>query len=252
MPMKSIAGPLVAAIVTALAGAALWTTGQTTRRLADVRTQLATLRYTDADANGAKVERTLEGRVAPLARPAVADVGEARTASAYWRADYSALEPARDAGGAITETSPVRLLTAANAMFRVSQTAADRNESIRRLDAAVKAYADALKAQAAACDAAPHVCDARATDAAYNYEFAIRARDAAARAKGLPRAAAHATPAAPADESDLPSGPTLHGKPGAPPSTVDFNEFKMVIPKAGEERKGAPDAGKGGAKVRKG
>jgi hypothetical protein len=248
MPMKSIAGPLVAAIVTALAGAVLWSAGQTTRRLADVRTQLATLRYADADADGAQVERTLERRVALLARPAVADVGDARTASAYWRADYAALKPERDAGGAITETNPARLLTAANAAFRVSQTPADRNESIRRLDTAVKAYADALKAPAAACDAAPQVCDARAMDAAYNYEFAIRARDAAAKAKGTPRA----TTATPSDEGDLPSGPTLHGRPGAPPSAVDFNEFKMVIPKAGEERKGAPDAGKGGAKVRKG
>lgn len=237
--MKSIAGPLVAAIVTALAGAALWTAGQTTRRLADVRMQMATLRYTDADAEGVEVERTLERRVALLARPAVADVGDARAASAYWRADYAALKPARDAGGAITETNPVRLLTAANAAFRVSQAAADRNESIRRLDTAVKAYADALKAPAAACDAASPVCDARAMDAAYNYEFAIRAREASAKAKGAPR-------------PTTASATTLHGKPGAPPSAVDFNEFKMVIPKAGEERKGAPDAGKGGAKVRKG
>jgi hypothetical protein len=251
--MKSIAGPLVAAIATALAGAVLWTAGQTTRRIADVRTQLATLRYADADADGVEVERTLEGRVALLARPAVADVGDARTTSAYWRADYAALKPARDAGGAITETNPVRLLAAANAAFRVSQTAADRNESVRRLDAAVKAYADALKAPEVPCGAAPQACDARAMDAAYNYEFAIRARDAAAKAKGTPRTtAARATTAAPAGESDLPGGLTLHGKPGAPPPTIDFNEFKMVIPKAGEERKGAPDAGKGGAKVRKG
>jgi hypothetical protein len=31
-----------------------------------------------------------------------------------------------------------------------------------------------------------------------------------------------------------------------------MNQFKIVIPKRGEERNDAPDAGKGGAKVRKG
>ena len=71
-------------------------------------------------------------------------------------------------------------------------------------------------------------------------------RHAAAAAKGA------AKPAAKADESDLPAGPTLHGRPGAPPPAVDMNQFKIVIPKRGEERKDAPDAGKGGKKIRKG
>ena len=31
-----------------------------------------------------------------------------------------------------------------------------------------------------------------------------------------------------------------------------MNQFKIVIPKRGEERKDAPDAGKGGTKIRKG
>ena len=51
---------------------------------------------------------------------------------------------------------------------------------------------------------------------------------------------------------DLPSGPTLHGRPGGPPPATDMNQFKIVIPKRGEERKDAPDAGKGGQKIRKG
>ena len=56
----------------------------------------------------------------------------------------------------------------------------------------------------------------------------------------------------PTDEQDLPSGSTLHGKPGGPPPATDMNQFKIVIPKRGEERKDAPDAGKGGQKIRKG
>ena len=89
-------------------------------------------------------------------------------------------------------------------------------------------------------------------DAAYNYELAVRTRDALARSRpGTPLKAASKTPPA-ADEGDLPAGSTLHGKPGGPPPTVNMNQFKIVIPKRGEERNDAPDAGKGGTKVRKG
>jgi hypothetical protein len=54
------------------------------------------------------------------------------------------------------------------------------------------------------------------------------------------------------EAADLPEGPTLHGKPGGPPPAVNMNQFKIVIPKRGEERNDAPDAGKGGTKIRKG
>ena len=92
-------------------------------------------------------------------------------------------------------------------------------------------------------------------DAAYNYEFAIRAREALVRAR--PPAAGKNPPARAAlkardDEVDLPSGPTLHGRPGSPPAATAMNQFKIVIPKAGEERRDTPDGGKGGQKVRKG
>ena len=39
---------------------------------------------------------------------------------------------------------------------------------------------------------------------------------------------------------------------GDPPPASDMSQFKIVIPKRGEERNDAPDAGKGGTKVRKG
>ncbi len=92
-------------------------------------------------------------------------------------------------------------------------------------------------------------------DAAYNYEYAIRAREALVRGRG-PAAGeerdARAALNGGDDEADLPSGPTLHGRPGGPPPATEMNQFKIVIPKRGEERKDAPDAGKGGQKIRKG
>jgi hypothetical protein len=251
--MKSAIGPFIAAIVLLLVGAGSWLAGRTETRLADVHKQLATLQYADAQTVAAAVEQSqslaLERRVPMFGKAADADARDVRASAGYWRSDYAAIAPQHDANGVITETDPAILLLNANAAFRASQAAGDRLDTARRLDSVVKSYADVLKAPA--CGAGDRACDGRATDAAFNYEFAIRTRDMLAKSRGpAPKSAAKM--AAKADESDLPAGPTLHGRPGAPPAAVDMNQFKIVIPKRGEERKDAPDAGKGGQKIRKG
>ena len=113
---------------------------------------------------------------------------------------------------------------------------------------------EVLKTQAGnSCTADVQVCESRAMDAAFNYEYAIRARETAARSRTqtLARSNPRTGPRT-SDDEDIPSGPTLHGRPGGPPAATDMNQFKIVIPKRGEERKDAPDAGKGGQKIRKG
>jgi hypothetical protein len=251
--MKSSVGPFAAAIVLVLAGSGLWLAGRTETRLADVHKELATLQYADAQSVGAAVERSqslaLERRVPMLGKAAETDARNVRAAAGYWRTDYAAIAPQHDANGVITETDPAILLLNANAAFRASQAAGDRLDTVRRLDTVVKNYAEVLKAPA--CGAGNRACDGRSVDAAFNYEYAIRTRDMLAKQRG-PAAKAPAKMAKAADETDLPSGPTVHGKPGAPPAAVDMNQFKIVIPKRGEERKDAPDAGKGGQKIRKG
>jgi hypothetical protein len=252
--MKSALGPFLAAIVLTLTGAGLWLAGRTETRLADVHKQLATLHYADAQTDGAAVEQSqsmaLERRVPVLGKAAETDARDARAAAGYWRNDYAAIAPQHDANGVITETDPAILLLTANAAFRATQASGDRIDTVRRLDTVVKSYAEVLKAPA--CGAGDRACDGRAMDAAYNYEYAIRTRDTLAKQRGPAAAKGAPKMAARADEGDLPSGPTLHGKPGAPPAAVDMNQFKIVIPKRGEERKDAPDAGKGGQKIRKG
>ena len=253
--MKSVVGPLIAAVVLALTGGAFWIAGHTESRLADVHKQLATLRYADADTEGDDVEQSLgvERRVPVLGPAAENDVRDARAAAGYWRSDYAAIAPHHDANGVVTESNPAILFLSANGAFRASQNATDRGDAVRRLDNVGKTYGEVLKTQASGCTGAPQVCEARATDAAYNYEYTIRARETLAR--GRPAAMAKSVPRLqlrPTDEQDLPSGPTLHGKPGGPPPATDMNQFKIVIPKRGEERKDAPDAGKGGQKIRKG
>jgi hypothetical protein len=252
--MKSALGPFVIAIVLVLAGGALWLAGRTETQLADVHKQLATLRYADAQSEGSEVEQTLglERRVPMLGKAAETDARGARASAGYWRTDYAAIAPQHDANGVITETDPAILLLNANAAFRASQATNDRLDTVRRLDNVVKSYSEVLKAPA--CGAGDRACDGRAMDAAFNYEYAIRTRDmlAKSRAPAAKNAAKAAAAAAATEESDLPAGPTLHGRPGAPPAAVDMNQFKIVIPKRGEERKDAPDAGKGGQKIRKG
>jgi hypothetical protein len=252
--MKSAIGPFVIAIVLVLAGGALWLAGRTETRLADVHKQLATLQYADAQNVGAAVERSqslaLERRVPVFGKAAETDARDTRAAAGYWRTDYAAIAPQHDANGVITETDPAILLLTANAAFRATQAIGDRLDTVRRLDTVVKNYAEVLKAPA--CGAGDRACDGRAMDAAFNYEYAIRTRDLLARQRGAAPARSAAKAAAKADETDLPAGPTLHGRPGAPAAAVDMNQFKIVIPKRGEERKDAPDAGKGGQKIRKG
>jgi len=243
--MRSIIVPAVLAVVLAAAGFAFWTMGKAEGRLGDAHRELAMLQYADASAES---DRTLGApslvqRVGWSGVNGQVDARHLRTTAEYWQTQYTALEPKRDASGTITETDPDVLMLAANASFRLSQSEGDRASTVRKLDAVVKSYADVLKNAAAP------------SDAAYNYEYAIRMRDALAKARPAatqkPTTATAAKTAADSD-SDLPAGPTLHGRPGGPPAKSDMAQFKIVIPKRGEERKDDPQAGKGNVKVRRG
>jgi hypothetical protein len=252
--MKSALGPFVAAVVLALAGAGFWIAGHTEDRLADVHKQLAMLHYADAADEGSSVEESLglERRVPVVGRAVEADARDVRASAGYWQSDYAAVAPRKDANGVVTETDPGILLLAANASFRASQTATDRLNTVRKLDDVVRGYAEVLKAQSKECGADQRTCEARAIDAAFNYEYAIRTREALAKNRPPAASKKDARVAAKSVDDDLPSGPTVHGRPGGPPPATDMNQFKIVIPKRGEERKDAPDAGKGGQKIRKG
>jgi hypothetical protein len=240
--MKSIVVPAVLAIAFAAAGSIFWTMGKTETRLADAHKELAVLQYSEAAAESDQTiaDAPMVQRLAGLGRDDQVDARHVRTAADYWQAQYAALQPKRDTAGTITETDPDVLLHAANASFRASQGESDRNLALRRLDSVVKSYAEVLKGNGAS------------TDAAFNYEYAIRVRDALTKAKPAQVARAAADKKADAGEGDLPPGPTIHGRPGGPPAKTDMAQFKIVIPKRGEERKDDPQAGKGNVKIRKG
>lgn len=245
MNIKSIVVPAVLAVVLAVAGWGFWTLGHTEQKLAEAHRQLAVLQYADAgtESDAATNDAPLVQRLISqggLGDDDAKDAHQLHATAEYWQARYASLEPKRDAGGAITEKDPDMLLFSANAAYRAAQGDTDRNVALRRLDGIVKTYAEVLK------NSGTH------PDAAYNYEYVIRVRDTLSKAKQAPAKKPDARAAAEAVESDLPSGPTVHGKPGGPPAAASMAQFKIVIPKRGEERKDDPQAGKGGAKIRKG
>ena len=161
---------------------------------------------------------------------------------------------ARDASGNPIEKDPEVLFLAANAAYRAGQRAnGDRLATVRALDAVVSTYADVIKKSPG------HV------DAAYNYEYAVRARDAAVLEPGdTARETGWALDAAGCGseirsrgtsgrDGRYPAGPTIHGHPGAPPSGTDMKKFKALAPMRPDEREADPDkAGENKRPLRRG
>jgi hypothetical protein len=248
-------GATICAVVAALlvgAGWVCWTAGALQARLADASGRMMLLRYEESRMAYDDIEQSLglAARLPARVTQTVGDVGSRRASALYWEKQYGSLSLERDAAGQLVETDPDILFIAANAVYRSGVRAdADRVAAIRALDEAIAGYAEVLRR------APGHV------DAAYNYEYAVRARVAAARAAEGPRpGSARRTAAEPpgakaaaAPTHDLPPGPTLHGQPGAPPDAGEGTKFKMLVPMQPDERQGAPDrTGEGARPVRRG
>ena len=249
----SIKAVSVRATVTALlVGAAwvCWTAGQLESRLADANSQMTMLQYEGSLSEYEEIEQSLGsfGQFPARLTQVVAGLGKSRATALYWDERYGALSLARDASGQPVETNPDILFLAANAVYRTGyRPDGDRVAIVSALDGAIASYADVLRR------APGHI------DAAYNYEFAVRTRDAAVRRQQAPRNRTNpaAQPAVvdqrPARQHDLPAGPTIHGKPGAPPPYGENDKFKVLVPQRPDERQGAPDsAGEGARPVRRG
>ena len=183
--MKKVAGQVILALVLVAIGGAFWVAGRLEGRVADAHEELALLRYTALDAENGDIDQamTFVRRVPWVADGLVDDVEEHRAASEYWQARYDALAPQRDASGAVIDQQPAVLAMAANAAYRTGQReGSDRQAVLRRLDTAVKSYAELLKK-------APNN-----VDAAYNYEYLVRLRETTSKAKPVPPASARTRP----------------------------------------------------------
>ncbi len=222
---------LVIAIALAMGGWFSWSEAQLAARMGDATQQIATLRH-------AEVDRAL-------------DAGTTATVD-YWLGQYGGI--AADTNNAEADAHVLR--TVANAAFRASaREPLAGAAAVQRLDGVLQAYASALKASP------------RDVDAAYNYEFVARFRDQIARApQGKPlkpapsgadvsaaaSAKAEALAKAAAMAGDLPAGPTIHGRPGAPPPEAKMEDLQMLAPMEYGDREAQPEATPGGKRERKG
>jgi len=256
--MKSIVTPLILAFLLLVAGGVLWTLGQAQDRIARAKTEVATMEFGTVahenndgqDADDLEHSLGYAGRVPVIGTDMTSDAKDARVTAAYWLGRYDALALERDAGGAPVEHDPEVLLLAANAGYRASRLdTVDRQTALERLESIIRNYVDVLKTSVgkggdsespdSSVGHVGHVLD----DAAFNYEFAVRARDALERARAN-------TPPAPTAGSEPP--PSIHGRPGGPPKNADASKFKIVVPKRSDERNDNPEGGQGQEKVRKG
>lgn len=218
--MRTVAGAFIIAIVLFLVGAVCLSEARVMRRLAADQQRLSTLQYDDDE--GAGSETRLVDRLRwPFA--SAASVKTQRAALNYWKARYELLTPLTGATGDAPASDPDLLLMAANATFRASTPeAGNTRASIDRLDSVMQAYGDVLRA------------DPDNIDAAYNYEYVARVRDALAKGRLPGRGGRDGNTGA--LSGDLPAGPTLHGRPGGPPPDVPMSGFKTFSPLQKDER----------------
>ena len=229
--MRTTIVRLVIAAALAAASWLTWSEAKRADRTADVKQQIATLRFADVDADLDAGGTLLD--YLPQQRRLSDDLSVARAVAAYWRGQYdnvTASSTGADADAAV-------LLAAANAAFREAQREST-GAAVQRLDGVLNAYASALKASP------------RNIEASYNYEFVARVRDQIARTpgKGVKPPAVAAGRVA----TDLPLGPTIHGLPGAPPPEAKMEELQMLAPMEYGDREAQPEATPGGKRERKG
>jgi hypothetical protein len=238
--MRSVAGGIILAIVLFVAAAAAWSEARLTRQVAAAHQRLATLHY-DAE-DGIEKPSTMWSRVTALVGSAGDNVDAYRATVQYWLARYDRLSELSNITGAEAVNDPGLLFIAANASFRaIPPPGLDRKPTIDKLDGVIQSYADILRR------------DPAKSDAAFNYEFVYKIRDNLSKlppSRPLPKPA---KPAPPEDVSvDLPSGTTIHGRPGGPPDGTDMSDFKTISPMRYDEREEQMDPGQGRKLQRKG
>lgn len=236
--MKTAGIYFFVALLLLASGALLGRTGELQRRAVSARLQLATLQYAAPEKEFREVERESRYlRQLPWIASLDTGVNAQRAISQYWQSDYPELELQHDASGVVTEQDPELLLLSANAGYRATRLVPGDPGVDRQLLGVESTYAEVLKQ------------DPDNVDAAYNYEFVARLRGN--------EAALHAAKAGAKEQSSaakvrMTPGRTVEGEQGAPPQGTDMTQFKVLIPKQGDERKDDPEAGKGTKRVRKG
>jgi hypothetical protein len=237
--MKSIAAGIILAGLLFAGGALSFQESRHTRRLAEAHQRLATLQYTD-EADMA-TDATFFDRLPPPLGIEQGTESRHQATVSYWLARYTSLTESTNAANGPAPTDSTLLFLAANAAFRTSAPQSkDTKGVVARLDQVVQAYADVLRR------------DPSLTDAAFNYEYVVKLRDSIAKGPGKGAKDTKKAPSAPDVSVDLPTGPTVHGRPGGPPEGESMSDFKTVTPMRYDEREEQMDPGRGQKLQRKG
>ena len=233
--MKRSAAIIAAVVLLLLVGAAALVAGRFERRMAIAQEDMAVLDFVDPQADYAALEEDVVGLPLVSERP-LREIRRRRAMLQYWQADYTDLvEVARTANQAedADAIDPEMRVLAANALYRVAQRGPqDRATLLKNLDAAIRAYNEALRAGVAR------------PDVAFNYELAVRMREeiGAGKRKVLTNP----------KTDDTESDPNMHGDPGEPPKDMKVEQFQIRIPMDPKEIKQSQEQAAGtGAPRRK-
>ena len=234
--MSTVLGRLAIALALAVAAWLSWSEARLASRVADAQLAIATFNY---DGLAALTPELTVSDVLPGDGPRLQDdIRMAKATGAYWLGRYGDIAANTTEAG----SDAAILLAAANGAYREAQRdAAAGPAAVQRLDGVLQAYAAALKASP------------RSAEAAYNYEYVARVRDQLARAPQGRAAKAAPTPAPVGGmRGDLPIGPTIHGRPGAPPPDAKMEELQMIAPMDFGDRETQPEATPGAKREKKG
>lgn len=235
--MKRSAGIIFAIVLLVLIGVAALMAGRFERRMAIAQEDMAVLDFVDPQADYAALEADIAGLPLVSERP-LREIRRRRAMLQYWQADYADLvEVARTANEAEDADSidPEMRVLAANALYRVAQRSPqDRPTLLKNLDAAIRAYNEALRAGVSR------------PDVAYNYELVVRLRAEVGAGKRKTIANART--------DDTESDPNMHGDPGEPPKDMKVEQFQIRIPMDPKEIKQSQEeaAGTGAARRKRG
>jgi hypothetical protein len=218
----TVTAQAAAGVLLIVLGGVTWRAAGVADAAAHVHEQMATLQ-SSAAATGVSIP----GWLMSLTTLVDSDVRTHETVAAYWTGDYRSLAD-RDRSET-SEQADALLLSANAALRRAQREAAGRPLTSERLDQVLQAYAAVLKNSGFD------------RDAAYNYEYVARLRDAAARAKPPRPEPPSRTPVRNLRPGDLPLGPTIHGRPGTHPPATKGEEFEVLTPMNFGDREAQPE-----------
>jgi hypothetical protein len=235
--MRRFVSIIIAILILVVVGVVSLMAGRFERRMAIAQEDMAVLDFVDPQADYAALEADIERLPLVSERP-LREIRRRRAMLQYWQADYTDLvEVARTA--AQTEDAdaidPEMRVLAANALYRVAQRGPqDRPTLLKNLDAAIRAYNEALRAGVSR------------PDVAFNYELAVRMREEVGAGKR--KVLSNMKP------DDTESDPNMHGDPGEPPKDMKVEQFQIRIPMDPKEIKQSQEqaAGTGAARRKRG